>query len=674
MTSGLGYGRIRLLEKIVKLHWDIKDPKLRSYTYNEVLFILQELLEEDGKPYQEGRFSSLRGHAVFREFTKYLLYRNLANFDSMLLFTSDKGTGKSSAAMMLARAWCSLLGIRFNPARHIAYNNADVMSKIDSLNKFEPIICVDGNSRIYIKQNNKKKSIRIDKLVDMKDYEVLSYNIKNDIFEYQKPITGAVYNKKDIIYEVELENGIKIRATKNHKFLTKTRGYVKLKNLDNDDEIVINEKKLFANISKIKNITKKSTKKVYDIVGMPNGNFVCSGAVISNCDESIRFASSADWAKKEHKELKKKLGQVRTKHLLYILCFPLKLYKLEKTYLESYVNYWCLTGDTKILIKDNIGTIRNWPIKNLTYKKNYKVASYNIKTKEIEYVRPATCIQTKKNVEVFEIELENGIKIKATEEHEFLTEAGDYKKLKDLTTDDKLLLNTKKCIGCGNEFIPNKQSMKWCDIDCKSKTIEYRENAKKYQKEYRKKNVDMIKEQNKNRYLKNKDKWANAYKLYREKNRKKARLYSINRRKNNPEYVRKLDRLWVLKNKDKVREYRSKKFIYRYKHDIIFKLKNKLGHALNDKLKSQNAKKLNSSIKYLGCTIKEFKIYMEKKFRKGMSWSNHGFYGWHIDHIKPCFAFDLKKKEEQRKCFHHTNMQPLWWYENLSKGKKYSGD
>ena len=46
--------------------------------------------------------------------------------------------------------------------------------------------------------------------------------------------------------------------------------------------------------SKIKKITKKSTRKVYDIVGMPNGNFVCNRAVISNCDEAIRFASSAD--------------------------------------------------------------------------------------------------------------------------------------------------------------------------------------------------------------------------------------------------------------------------------------------------------------------------------------------------------------------------------------------
>ena len=42
-----------------------------------------------------------------------------------------------------------------------------------------------------------------------------------------------------------------------------------------------------------------------------------------------------------------------------------------------------------------------------------------------------------------------------------------------------------------------------------------------------------------------------------------------------------------------------------------------------------------------------------------------------IDHIKPCIKFDLRNPEEQRKCFHFTNLQPLWWYDNLKKGANY---
>lgn len=52
-----------------------------------------------------------------------------------------------------------------------------------------------------------------------------------------------------------------------------------------------------------------------------------------------------------------------------------------------------------------------------------------------------------------------------------------------------------------------------------------------------------------------------------------------------------------------------------------------------------------------------------------MSWDNYGRGGrkWQIDHIKPCAYFDLTKPEDQRKCFHYSNLQPLWQKDNLEK-------
>jgi len=62
--------------------------------------------------------------------------------------------------------------------------------------------------------------------------------------------------------------------------------------------------------------------------------------------------------------------------------------------------------------------------------------------------------------------------------------------------------------------------------------------------------------------------------------------------------------------------------------------------------------------------------YLEAKFTEGMTWENYG-HGWHVDHILPCCSFDLTKEEEQKKCFHYSNLQPLWAEDNLKKGGKY---
>ena len=63
---------------------------------------------------------------------------------------------------------------------------------------------------------------------------------------------------------------------------------------------------------------------------------------------------------------------------------------------------------------------------------------------------------------------------------------------------------------------------------------------------------------------------------------------------------------------------------------------------------------------------------MKIKFVDGMSWDNYG--EWEIDHIRPCASFDLTDVGEQLKCFHYTNLQPLWMIDNIIKKDKWDGN
>jgi flagellar hook protein FlgE len=136
---------------------------------------------------------------------------------------------------------------------------------------------------------------------------------------------------------------------------------------------------------------------------------------------------------------------------------------------------------------------------------------------------------------------------------------------------------------------------------------------------------------------------------------------------------------WHYSNREKrtkqLREYsyshrdnRNKYLAKKMKQDGQFKIRknirDRMRSAMQGKSKSKNTMEL------LGCTIEELKTHLEKQFTHGMNWDNYGKKGWHIDHILPCASFDLTDPEQQRKCFHYTNLQPLWATDNYKKKDK----
>jgi hypothetical protein len=133
----------------------------------------------------------------------------------------------------------------------------------------------------------------------------------------------------------------------------------------------------------------------------------------------------------------------------------------------------------------------------------------------------------------------------------------------------------------------------------------------------------------------------------------------------------------LLKNKNSINNL----MIHRYKDSYLYeakskeiKLQRKISNLLRDRIRSalkrKTAEKSQKTIDLIGCSISFLMSYLENKFQKGMAWENQG--QWHIDHIIPCASFDLTLSEEQKKCFHYTNLQPLWAKENMSKGSKKS--
>lgn len=98
-------------------------------------------------------------------------------------------------------------------------------------------------------------------------------------------------------------------------------------------------------------------------------------------------------------------------------------------------------------------------------------------------------------------------------------------------------------------------------------------------------------------------------------------------------------------------------------------LLNKLRSRVQAAMKHYSEKKKKHTIEYLGCTLEELRVYLERQFTDVISWENQG--AWHLDHRRPCSSFDFNSEEEIHKCFHYTNLQPLWASENLSKNDKY---
>ena len=207
---------------------------------------------------------------------------------------------------------------------------------------------------------------------------------------------------------------------------------------------------------------------------------------------------------------------------------------------------------------------------------------------------------------------------------------------------------------------------------------EYREANKekiaKQRKEYREKNKELLKE----RRSKNREAISEYNQKYREENKQKAIEYTKRYREENKEILKQRNAKYRSLNKDK-ESIRRKKY-YQENKEILNKkanqaskqkrannplfriscaLRNRTRRAFTDFYKSKKTTDL------IGCSNKELIIHLQNQFVEGMTLENHGYNGWHIDHIIPLSS--AKTLDELEKLCHYTNLQPLWAEENLRK-------
>ena len=133
------------------------------------------------------------------------------------------------------------------------------------------------------------------------------------------------------------------------------------------------------------------------------------------------------------------------------------------------------------------------------------------------------------------------------------------------------------CLICNNPFIQKRKDNLTCSASCSQK-LWVKNNPEKNWERY---NGDARKEKSKQ--------W----------------------RKENIEIVRAIKQRYKKKRRD---------------NDIIFKLNENVGNGIRSALKSSGSQKNNRTEEILGCSIIDFKLYLESKFDSWMSWDNYGLY------------------------------------------------
>lgn len=211
------------------------------------------------------------------------------------------------------------------------------------------------------------------------------------------------------------------------------------------------------------------------------------------------------------------------------------------------------------------------------------------------------------------------------------------------------------CEQCKKEFVPRTKRNRFCSKECYDaykpayRRKRWREKAEQYRAAQRR--------QKANRLARMSDSELQQYK----------------------EAVTARTTAWQKRHPEKVAQYRATRQAdkekcaaarrrWRASRTPAQRLYDRVRRVMNDHVRRRECKLLESPSNLIGCNREQLCSHIEMQLRDGMSWQNYG--SWHIDHKRPVSSFDLTKLDEQRSCFHYSNLQPLWGHENLRKSNR----
>jgi hypothetical protein len=183
--------------------------------------------------------------------------------------------------------------------------------------------------------------------------------------------------------------------------------------------------------------------------------------------------------------------------------------------------------------------------------------------------------------------------------------------------------------------------------ECRKERLECKDCEKKYRED-------------------NKKAIAERNKQYKKDNKEKVLFWNKKYREANKEKITESRKKYLQKNKDRVAIFKKKYQDNKRKNDSFYSFKQRTRNLIKDSFSRKKHRKNSKSVDILGCSLEDFKIYIQSKFTKGMNLENHGM--WHLDHIIPLAT--AKTEEDVIRLNHYTNFQPLWAKDNLKKSDK----